>query len=238
MRWRSLATLALAAGLSLNVLRADDIVFSSSFTSESAAYDPINNPWSTLNFTNFNSWNVTKGSVDLVNLNGAASSLWFYNYHGAKPANSFVDLDGTTMQSGQITTKNGINLTPGNYQLTFDVSGNLGRRPNAEGVTVRLDGLGISQHYELASNAGFDTKTIDFTVTTPTTTNLSFANKSADPSTMNDEQGPLVGNINLTNLSAGIASVPEPATFILGVGLAGGLLLARRFRRQAKVKTV
>ena len=237
MRWRSLATLALAASLSLQAIHADDIVFSSSFTSETAAYNPISNPLSTLNFTNFNSWNVTKGAVDLVNLNGGGRALWFYNYAGAAPANSFVDLDGTSKQSGQITSKNGMNLTPGNYQLSFDVSGNLGRRPNAEGVTVRLDGLGISQHYELGSGEGFTHKTIDFTVTTPTTTNLSFANESDDPATMNDDQGPLVGNINLSNLSAGIASVPEPATIVIGVGLAGGLLLARRFKRQAKVKT-
>ena len=31
--------------------------------------------------------------------------------------------------------------------------------PNSEGVTVRLDGLGITQKYELGSGEGFSTKT-------------------------------------------------------------------------------
>ncbi|HQR07966.1 MAG TPA: DUF642 domain-containing protein [Gemmatales bacterium] len=235
MRWISVITL-LAAGFSSTAIHADSFpvsVISSSFTSETAAVDPINHPYAGLNFTGFTNWTVTRGSVDLVNLNGASKTYWFSNYHGATPSFSFVDLDGTSKHSGQITSSV-MNLTPGTYHLTFDVAGNLGRRPNSEGMTVRLNGLGITQHYELASNAGFTTKTIDFTVTTPTTTDLSFANESDDPSTMNDDQGPLLANINLTNLGASAAAVPEPTTLILAGGLTGGLLVAQRFMRKPR----
>lgn len=236
MKLTSLATLTLMV-CCLNTLHADSVpvVFSDSFTTESTTSNTINYPWANLNYNNFQNWNVTRGSVDLVNLNGSAKSLWFQNYSGSIPSNSFIDLDGTSRQSGQITSKNALNLAAGNYRLTFDVAGNLGRLPNSEGVTVRLDGLGISQHYELGSDEGISTKTIDFTVTTPTSTNLSFANESDDPSTLNDNQGPLLSNINLTNLSAGVANVPEPGTILIGAGLLAGIYFARRYGKRAVV---
>jgi hypothetical protein len=238
MRWNALLSLVLALSFMTDEVRADgpsEAMPGTSFSTTSTI-DPAHLPLSTLNFTGFTDWNVTRGAVDIVNLNGPAKNGWFYNYHGAIPSFNFVDLDGTSKKSGQISTKSALNLTPGNYQLSFDVAGNLGRRPTSEGVTVRLSGLGITQHYELPSSSGFTTKTIDFTVDSATSTLLSFANESDDPSTMNDDQGPLLANVSLTNLSAGIASVPEPTSILIGVGLAGGLLLARRFKRQAKVK--
>lgn len=236
MRRFYVITLMWAACYSATAIHADTFdarAVSSSFTSETAAVDPINYPYAGLNYTGFSNWTVTRGSVDLVNLNGPAKTYWFYNYHGATPSFSFVDLDGTSKHSGQITSSV-MNLTPGNYSLSFDVAGNLGRRPNSEGVTVRLSGLGITQHYELASNAGFTTKTIDFTVTTATTTDLSFANESDDLSTMNDDQGPVLANINLTSLGASAAAVPEPTTLILVGGAAVGLFVAQRFSRKPR----
>ena len=98
-------------------------------------------------------------------------------------------------------------------------------------MTVKLDGLGIEQHYDLAYDDPFDTKTIEFTVNTPTTTNLSFANESDDPTSLNDNQGPLLGNINLVNLTGGVANVPEPSTLLLAAGLAGSVYMMRRFGR-------
>lgn len=234
-------TLMSVACYSSTAIYADVIPTSSvstSFTAETAAVDPIYHPYAGLNFTSFSNWTVTRGSVDLVNLNGSARTYWFPNYSGPTPSFSFVDLDGTSKHSGQITSSV-LTLAPGNYSLSFDVAGNLGRRPNSEGLTVRLNGLGITQHYELASNAGFTTKTIDFTVTTATTTDLSFANESDDLSTLNDDQGPLLGNINLESLTAGAVAVPEPATLILAGAGALGLFVAHRFmpkRRKLKRK--
>lgn len=241
---RRLIVLALvwAAWYSTAAIHADTIpasAVSTSFTSETAAVDPANHPYAGLNFTGFSNWTVTQGSVDLVNLNGGAKTYWFPKYNGSVPAFSFVDLDGTSKHSGQITSSV-INLAPGNYSLSFDLAGNLGRKPNSEGVTVRLNGLGITQHYELGSMDGFSTKTIDFTVTSATTTDLSFANESDDLSTLNDDQGPLLANIKLESLTAGAVAVPEPATFVMIGGAACGLFVAHRFmpkRRKLKKKT-
>lgn len=236
MRRICVITLMLAACYSSTAIHADVIpvgAVSTSFTTETTAVDPINHPYAGLNFSGFSNWTVTRGSVDLVNLNGGARTYWFPNYQGSTPSFSFVDLDGTSKHSGQITSS-ALTLAPGNYSLSFDVAGNLGRRPNSEGLTVRLNGLGITQHYELASNAGFTTKTIDFTVTTPTLTDVSFANESDDLSTLNDDQGPLLANINLSSLTAGAVAVPEPATLILAGGGAVGLFVAQRFIRKPR----
>ncbi|MFT3880074.1 MAG: PEP-CTERM sorting domain-containing protein [Gemmatales bacterium] len=241
MRRFCVITLMLAVCGSLTAIHADVIPansVSTSFTAETTAVDPANHPYAGLNFTGFSNWTVTRGSVDLVNLNGGARQYWFGNYQGATPSFSFVDLDGTSRHSGQITSS-ALTLAPGNYSLSFDAAGNLGRRPNSEGLTVRLNGLGITQHYELASSAGFTTKTIDFTVTNPATIDVSFANESDDLSTLNDDQGPLLANISLNGLTAGAVAVPEPATLILAGGGAVGLFIAHRFmpkRRKLKKK--
>jgi hypothetical protein len=232
------ASLVIASCFAVGAAQADPvpvIVFSDSFTNLHSSAVPISNPWSSLNYTNFGNWNVTRGAVDIVNLSGAAKPLWFQNYSGSIPSFNFVDLDGTTRQSGQISTKNNMNLTPGNYRLSFDLAGNLGRLPNSEGVTVRLDGLGISQHFELGSEEGFTTKNIDFTVTSPTSTGISFANESDDPSTINDNQGPGLANITLTNLTGGIANVPEPSTMIIAIGMAAALYAVSRYTARKPV---
>ncbi|HMP15876.1 MAG TPA: hypothetical protein PKD72_02540, partial [Gemmatales bacterium] len=190
---KCISSLLIACYVSITALYADTvpvIVFSDSFTNLTPGHNPAVSPWSTVNYNNFSNWTVTRGSVDVVNLAGDAKPMWFQNYAGPIPSFNFIDLDGTTRQSGEITTKNPLNLAPGNYRLSFDLAGNLGRLPNSEGVMVRLDGLGITQTYELGSEEGFTTKTIDFTVSTPTTTNISFSNDSDDPTTMNDNQGP------------------------------------------------
>lgn len=241
MRMRYFASLIIISCLAVAVAQADGIpavVFTDSFTSETAAYNPLGNPWGNLNFNSFQNWNVTRGTVDFKNVGGVFPSLWYNNPSAPfNPSFSFVDLDGTTRTSGQLTSKNSINLNPGSYRLSFDLAGNMGRDPNnhSDGVTVRLDGLGISHHYEMGWNEDFNTKTIDFDVTTPTSTTISFANESDDPTSLNDNMGPMLANINLLNLTGGVASVPEPATIIIGVGLAGSLLLASRLtKRQTK----
>lgn len=239
MRFKAFASLVACIIITSGHLKADTIpaiVFTDSFTHETTNYNPGGNPWGTLNFNSFQNWNVTRGSVDFKNVNGVFPSLWYNNPSAPfSPSFSFIDLDGTTNQSGQITSKTPFNLAPGNYKLSFDLAGNMGRGPNnSDGVTVRLDGLGISQHYELPWNQDFTTHEIDFTVTTPTTTEISFANESDDPSTLNDNLGPMLANINLQNLTGGVANVPEPGTIVIGIGLIGGIYLARRFQRKHK----
>jgi hypothetical protein len=237
MRRTGLFTLTLC--LACSSLQADEIpavVFSESFTSETTTYNPLGNPWGNLNFGTFQNWNVSRGSVDFKNVGGVTNSLWYNNPAAPfSPSFSFVDLDGTSRTSGQITSKTALSLAPGSYRLSFDLAGNMGRDPanHSDGVTVRLDGLGITQHYELDWNEDFNTKNIDFEVTTPTTTNLSFANESDDPTSLNDNMGPMLANIRLLDLTGGVANVPEPATMVIAIGLAGSIYLIRRRRLAA-----
>ena len=245
MRMRYLASLIITASLAFSIAQADGIpavIIADSFTSETATYNPLGNPWGNLNFNTFQNWNVTRGTVDFKNVGGISPSLWYNNPAAPfSPTFSFVDLDGTSRTSGQITSKDSFNLTPGSYRLSFDLAGNMGRDPNnhSDGVTVRLDGLGISQHFEMGWNEDFNNKNIDFEVTTPTSTTLSFANESDDAGSLNDNMGPMLANISLLNLTGGVANVPEPATIVIGLGLVGSLLLARRFKGQkARIATV
>jgi hypothetical protein len=230
MRTRFLATLLAVACMAAPAARADiTTVFTDSFLSETAAYNPAANPWQTLNFNNFQNWTVTRGSVDLVNTGGVYPSIWFSHGVPFAPSFTFVDLDGTSNQSGQITSATAFNLAPGNYRLSFDLAGAQGRdqQHHPDGVTVRLDGLGLTNHYELAFDDPFSTQNLDFTVTTPTSTTISFANESDDLNSLNDNQGPLLANITLQNLTGGIANVPEPSSIAVALGLAGSLLAAR-----------
>jgi hypothetical protein len=240
MRLKVVATLV-AASLSVGLTRADVItIINDSFAHETTTYNPLGYPWSTVNFNSFQNWNVSRGSVDLVNTGGVYPSQWFQHGVNFNPSFTFVDLDGTTGQSGQITSKNAFNLTPGTYRLSFDIAGAQGRDPrhHDDGMTVRLDGLGITEHYELAFDDPFETKTIEFTVDTPTRTSLSFANESDDPTSLNDNQGPLLGNIQLLNLTGDVANVPEPSTLFIAAGLVGSVCIARKLSRKRRVKVV
>lgn len=236
MRLKTLAAVA-ALSLACGSARADitSVVFADSFVPETAAYNPAANPWQTLNFTKFQNWNVTGGSVDLVNTGGVYPSTWFNHGVVFNPSFTFVDLDGTSGHSGEITLKNKLNLQPGQYHLSFDLAGSQGRDPahHFDGVTVKVNGLGISQHYEMGWNDPFTTHGIDFNVDTPTYTTLSFTNESAavNAGSLGDNQGPLLANISLTTLTGTIASVPEGSSILILLGAGASLYLVRRFNK-------
>jgi hypothetical protein len=236
MRIKLIAALV-AATVSLGSARADVItIINDSFANETTTWNPQANPWTTLNFNSFQNWNVSRGSVDLVNVGGNYPSTWFQHGVNFKPNFTFVDLDGTSGTSGELASKNAFSLQPGTYRLSFDLAGAQGRDPRRhnDGVTVRLDGLGISEHYDLAYDDPFETKTIEFTVTDPTTTNLSFSNESDDPTSLNDNQGPLLANIDLVNLTGGVANVPEPSTMIIAASLVGTIYVTRRYHKKKR----
>jgi hypothetical protein len=242
MRLKILAALLAAFSLTCGSARADitSVVFADSFVPETALYNPAGNPWGTLNFTKFQNWNVTAGSVDLVNTGGVYPSIWFHHGVVFNPSFTFVDLDGTTGHSGEISMNHKLLLQPGQYHLSFDLAGNQGRDPahHYDGVTARINGLGISQHYEMAWNDPFTTKGIDFSVDTPTYTSLTFTNETdaVNAGSLNDNQGPLLANISLTSLTGGtIANVPEGSAILLLLGAGASLLFVRRFtQRPAK----
>lgn len=80
-----------------------------------------------LNYTDFERWEVVEGSVDLV---------------GTPPFDDFlppsqgmyVDLDGSTRAAGTLRSRESFTLLPGDYRLTFMMSGT--PRPNQPPNTV------------------------------------------------------------------------------------------------------
>jgi hypothetical protein len=165
--------------------------------------------YSTLNYDNFNNWEVTGGTVDLIG-NGYFD---FIPYNGL-----YVDLDGSTNSPGLMSLKSGLALNPGNYILSFDLAGSHTSSPT-DTVTVTASINGFSKDYTLVYDAPFSTYTYAFLLKSPDALNLSFQNNG------NDNMGALLDNVK-------VSSVPIPGSLLLlGSGVVGLVML--RGRRKA-----
>jgi N-acetylneuraminic acid mutarotase len=100
-QFESLEDRRLLAG---NVLLEDD------FNSENGGFAPH------ANYYAFANWNVTDGSVDLIDSASTAPGLPAAN-------GLFVDLDGSTANAGRLESKTLFSLTQGDYLLSFELAG-------------------------------------------------------------------------------------------------------------------
>jgi len=226
----AVATLALAtsaaAGASAGVL------MSNNFDSEAGGA-------SALNYTGFSNLTVTAGTVDVVHTPD-------YGITCAGGAGSCVDLDGSTLQSGTLSTATFAFNAGDTVTFSFDLSGNQ-RTGGSDDWLVGLTfgGNTALASYNLGGAFGTSTPFSNF-ITSGITTSTSAA--GSDPfasyqvsfvanqaGTFNaylqtfgdDNVGPVVDNLLLTD----VAAVPEPATWALmlgGFGLAGATLRRRR----------
>ncbi|CCQ49461.1 PEP-CTERM sorting domain-containing protein [Crocosphaera watsonii] len=199
------ATLALGiTGMTALSTKASTLVFADNFNQE-------NNGVRALNYSSFNNWDVTNGSVDLYGRasNGFGSLL-------VRTNGAFVDLDGSTGTAGTLTSKQTFTFNPGDIlTLQYDLSP--GARPNTSfGNNILIVSLGDIYRTVHATGVGFPLKTpfksfsTTIHVTERTRGNLVFSHLGGDT------QGIYLDNVRL---SVEKAVVPEPLT-ILGAGTA------------------
>lgn len=176
------------------------VIFSDDFNGENGGTGVLNYGTSTGSFAN---WTVTQGSVDLIG-NG------YFDFY---PGNGlYVDMDGSTGQSGGITTN--ATFGAGSYLLTFDLGGSTRGETNT--VIVQFDGNTIGS-FTLNSGDPLTAESISFS--SATGGKLAFIQTNPG-----DNMGLILDNVQLST-----AAVPEPMTLSLfGAGLAAISLRRRK----------
>jgi hypothetical protein len=153
------------------------------------------------NYAGFVNWDITEGSVDLV------GPGYFAHLCREALGNSCVDLDGSTLDAGVMTSKD--DFAGGTYDVSFWISGN--QRGGSDVVEFFFGDY--SEVFELASTDPW--QLIERTIST-------IGGKVGFSAEGGDNIGPVVDDI-------AISAVPLPAALpLFGAALLGIGLLSRR----------
>lgn len=159
------------------------------------------------------SWTVTNGTVDII---GAPA------FFDLLPGNGrYVDLDGSSDNSG-VMTSSAFAVTAGQtYELTFSLAGSQRGDSNTVTYGIDLNSDGVLEHsaiQTLASSAGFNPFALSFIASTPTA-RIVFDHAGSD------NVGLLLDNVQVT----GPSPVPLPTSLLL---FASGLASLAAWRRK------
>lgn len=203
----SIGLLALAC---LSMGTSAGIIFEDNFDSEAGSTGA-----SALNYTSFTHWTVGDGTVDVV-----ANGGWGISCAGS--GGKCIDLDGSNNNAG-IFSSHELLLSPGNYMLSVDVSGN--QRSGSDTMRMTL-GSYVNEFFVLGAATPWQTIALGFVVSASSAEYLTFFHDGGD------NIGMLLDNVSLSALNSPTETpVAEPAAMsLIGLGLVG-LGLARRQRR-------
>lgn len=205
---KTLSLLSLLAAGWLSISASADVIFEDNFDSEAAPGASL------LNYSSFGQWTVSEGTVDLISSGGFGISC-------AGGSGKCVDLDGSNNNAGVLTSSL-LNLTAGNYALSFDISGNQ-RNGSSDSLLVTLSGF-VNEVFELAGGDPWTSITRYFTLDAANSAAIAFSLSGGD------NVGIILDNVVLQSIER--VEVPEPSSFmLLMLGLLG-LVLARRKAHQ------
>jgi hypothetical protein len=122
------------------------------------------------NFDRFLHWNVTRGCVDLI------GPGWYEVYPGH---GLYVDLDGSCESAGRLESKSLFTLTPGLYELQFDLGNNPDSGDVANTVKVSLGSV-YREGFTVTGEQPLTRFRRLITVSEPTTGTLVFDHAGAD----------------------------------------------------------
>ncbi|MDN3275918.1 PEPxxWA-CTERM sorting domain-containing protein [Frankia sp. RB7] len=163
----------------------------------------------------FTNWTVTSGSVDVIGDGGPYAFLPSGN-------GNYVDLNGSTGQPGQLTTK--MDFAAGSYLVSFQLAGSQGGSGNVDPADHTTT---------IAFSLGGSSQSITLDPTDPLSTYSFWFTTSGGKLSFTDLSGgnPNVGNL-LDNVS--VSAVPEPSTWAMMIlGFLGVGVLA--YRRRSEV---
>lgn len=149
------------------------------------SFDYENNGRSELNYSGFENWIVTRGTVDLIG-NGTYD---FYPGNGL-----YVDLDGSSHQGGKLESKTSFILDPGTYELRFDIANNNSSTRDKNTMTVTLGDI-YKERFTRSGKPPFQTILRTINIVTPTRGRLVF-NQSGG-----DNDGVIIDNVQLRYLT-------------------------------------
>ncbi|MCA8867166.1 MAG: VPLPA-CTERM sorting domain-containing protein [Rhodobacteraceae bacterium] len=177
-------------------------LFSEDFSDEATNYG------TTLNFAAFDQFSVSAGTVDLINIAGFGITC---------QTTGCVDLDGSTRDSG-LMSSTVLNFVTGvQYMFSATLSGNQ-RSGGPDSVLFGITNGVLSQTESFAWNDGYTTFNIAFTVAANTSGSIFFQDQG------NDNLGVILDRVSVSEA----AVVPLPASLPLILAGLGGLGLLRR----------
>jgi hypothetical protein len=228
--------------LAVSALAAGVILLASAAGAQAATVltDSFDTEGTSLNYNSFDNFTVSDGTVDLVNHN-----TYSINCFGG--AGKCVDLDGTTMDAGILTSDAFAFEAGDTVTLTFQARGNDRERPldillagfvfnSVVDLTHSFGGgfgsgggdlLGVTD-FQVSDTLNFDDPYALYSVGFTALTTGTFAFQIwADGS---DNFGPILDNVSL-DITPSTAAIPEPTTWalmIVGFGGVGATLRQRR----------